>query len=305
MPAASPPAGLPSQTHKAGGARALSRFRGAVRRVVAGSIALTGRLRRPAAPKPRHTAPAPREMSAPSSPRRRPALRRSRAAAPVPQPAPARPGWLARWFGPHRRSSAPPARPPFADSNDTPFTPESCPGLSPEVCRLLNTPVEDCNPEDLRLVLAVFARHLAETVPPALGLDAEALFSTFGAGSAHRAKSLRRMPRRPKCRPRPRPHSTKPNRTQHPRGGVTAASAVTNRRGEGRIKESAPADMRGTMPHAASPIAPVLRRSRSIVAHSRPFRHCRRARSHRRSPDGPRHLPPGRRLSYATRAGPS
>ena len=44
---------------------------------------------------------------------------------------------------------------------------------------MLNTPVEDCDPEMLRLVLAALARHIADTMSADLGMDAEALFSTL------------------------------------------------------------------------------------------------------------------------------
>ena len=129
--------------------------------------------RNPAAPLPR-----------PETWRRRPrpggrARRPGRAPPPVPPPRPARPGWLARWFGRNRRQPALLGRPPFPDSDDAPFTPQAYPGLSPEACAILNTPVEDCDPEILRLLLAVLARHIADSMRPELGLDAETLFSTL------------------------------------------------------------------------------------------------------------------------------
>src|SRR5487761_2421286 len=177
MPTTLHPAGLSSQPHQGAGARILRRFGRAVRSVIAGGITLAGGLRRPAAPQPGRNPPAPRDLAPPPSPSR---PRRPRAAAPVPPPRPARFGWLARWFGRNRPRPASLARPPFPDSDDTPFTPEAYPGLSAEACAIFNTPVEKCDSDILRLVLAALALHIADAMPPELGMtDAKAVFSSL------------------------------------------------------------------------------------------------------------------------------
>ena len=137
------------------------------------SIARAGRLRRPAALPPSANPQPARDLQAPTPPRRPRAPRQS------PPAPPARPSWIARWFGRGRRQPAWSASSLFPAGNDAPFTPEAYPGFPPELCAILNTPAEDCDPELLRLVLAVFARHLADNLPSELGLDAEALLSTL------------------------------------------------------------------------------------------------------------------------------
>ena len=127
---------------------------------------------------------------------RRPRAPRVPTAAPPPPPARSR--WLARWFGrarPEPRAAAQPNLQPNAQPNpqpvpacrphatvrdDLPFTPETCPGLPPEMCAFLNTPAGQCDPDILRVVLESLARHIADCMPPELGLtDAGAVFSTF------------------------------------------------------------------------------------------------------------------------------
>ncbi len=134
-----------------------------------------GSLPRRTEPRPSPTSAATGDRAPPTSAGRRHAPRRPHPAAP---PQPTRPGRIARWFGRKPRRPAPSAHPPLPDSDNAPFTPETWPGLSPEACAILNTPVEECDPEILRLVLSIFAQHLANT--PALGLtDPNALFATL------------------------------------------------------------------------------------------------------------------------------
>ena len=60
------------------------------------------------------------------------------------------------------------------------LTPEAYPGLSPEACAILNTPLEECDPDVLRLVLCALAHHLADVLPPELGMtDGKAVFSAL------------------------------------------------------------------------------------------------------------------------------
>ena len=173
------PAEPASQTHQGVGARFFRRFGGAVRQAIAGGIALAGGRRGQAAPQAGRNPAAPQNPAPSSRPRR---TRRPHAAAPPAQPI--RPGWFARWFGRHRHQ--PLDQGCFRGSDSGLFTPETHPGFSPDVCALLNTPIEECDPDLLCLVLAVFAGHLAGNLPPELGMtDAKAVFATlcgrFGA----------------------------------------------------------------------------------------------------------------------------
>ena len=296
MPTAPRPAGLPSQTLQGVGARVLRRFGGAVHSVIAGGIAFTGRLRRPAAPRP---GPAQRD---PSSPSRKRAPRPPRPAAPVPPPKPARAGWLARWFGLNRRPSASAARPPFPDSDDTPFSPEAYPGLSPEACAFFNRPAEECDPDTLQLVLAALARHIADSMPPELGIDAEALFSTLwgrlgtvpveAAPDAAPAEEPAPAPA-PAQDAEPDAPPAPPVTQLQPRETTASDDAGT-----------APIVAHQTTPEAAFPIAPVSRRSRSLLDDSRSFRHCRHSGFRRGFPGRLQFLPPPPRFCYAACAGP-
>jgi len=186
MPTALPHSGLSSPTHQGIGARCVRGFGGTVRSVIAGGIALTGKLRRQA-PQSRSSGSAPRDLAPPDPaspglpvpPRRPRAPRRPAAAAPVRPSESARPGRFARWFGRFRRQPTALSLPASPDCGDGDFTPETCPGLTAAQCAFLNTPVEECDPELLRLILAALAEHIVDCLPPELGLDAEALFSTL------------------------------------------------------------------------------------------------------------------------------
>ena len=242
---------------------------------------------------------------APPSPRPPRAPRRPRAAAPVPPSRPARFAWLARWFGPNRQQPAWLARPPFPDSDDTPFTPEAYPGLSPEACAIFNTPVEECDPDLLRLVLSALALHIADSLPPDLGLDAKALFSTLW-GRLNTVPGEARPDARPAEQPAPAPAAAKdavPDASPPPliqeQGTASADHAAT-----------ATVAARETTSDATSPTASVFRRGHAPFDGSRSFRHRRRSpghcrsRVHRTVPGALHPLPPPRRLCYAACAGP-
>ena len=174
MQSAPLPAGLASQTHQGGGARFFRRFGRAVCGVFTG-IARAGRKRRRTEP-PSSPTPAPDQaLEAPIPPRRKRAPCRPRAVPPAP---PARSGWIARCFGLDRRRPAWPDRSPWPDGDDTPFTQEAYPQLSPEACAILNTPVEECDPEILRLMLSVLAVHIADSLAMSEA-DARAMFATL------------------------------------------------------------------------------------------------------------------------------
>jgi len=192
------PSGLSTPTHQGIGARVLRGVGGIVRNVVAGSIALTCGMRRPAAPKPSRNPSAPRYFSGlrnptprdpaprdfplfgnlaalPSSSRPR-AARRPRLAAPV---SPVRPGWFARCFPPNRRRPASSNRLESPAFGSAPFTPEAYPGLSPDACAFFNTPVEECDPDTLSVILSALAEHIADRLPTERALDARALLSAL------------------------------------------------------------------------------------------------------------------------------
>ena len=165
MPTAPHPAEPTLSPHQGVGARFFRRLGSAVRSAVTGGIALARGRRSSTAPHPNRNPPAPRKPRAPRAPTAATSVRAARR------------GWIAGWFGLAGRLPLPSRRPPAAFPDDNaPYTPETHPGFSPEVCELLNTPVEDCDPNELHIVLAVFAQHLAESLPPELGMDAKALF---------------------------------------------------------------------------------------------------------------------------------
>ena len=271
-----------------------------MRGVIAGGIARVGRLRRQRGQESSHTPAEPRGTVAPPAPRRPRLPRRPIAAAPVP---PARRfGWFARWFGPKRRQPASPARPALPGSDDAPFTPEAWPGLSPEARAFFNTPVEDCDPEILRLLLTALAGHIADTMAAELGMDAEALFATLCGRLATTPSETRPDTAEPAPTPRTPEHAapdavaTPPIQAQGTEPLDAATTAVA---------------MRDTRPDGIFPPASVFRRSRTLVHAGRPFRHFHRSLVdrgrlgfHRFLPGTPQALPPPRRLCYAACAGP-
>ena len=189
MQTAHPATGPASPPRQGAGPRLVRRLGSAVRSAVAGGITLAGNLRRPAASHAGRQPPAPESTQPPPVRPRTP--RRPAAAAPVPSPQPAHSGWLARWFGRARPAPmqpepqpspqpAPARRRRSANSKDAPFTPETCPGLPPEICAFLNTPVDKCDPDILSELLNTLARHIATSMPPELGLtDAGTVLSTL------------------------------------------------------------------------------------------------------------------------------
>ena len=172
------PPRLASQPRHGVGARLLRRFGGVVRNAIAGSLVLAGALRQPASPQPGtgHAAPASAAACPSAGPARLP--RRPRTAPPVPPSRPARAGWLMRFL--HRNRPARPARHLFPDNSDAPFTPEAFPGLTQEACAFFNTPLEECDPRMIRIVLSALAESIAGAMPPGVGgPDAGAVFATL------------------------------------------------------------------------------------------------------------------------------
>lgn len=260
--------------HQGIGARFFCRLGSAVRSAVAGGIALA-RSRRPStAPHPNRTPPAAKKPRTP---------RPSGAATPTRS---ARRGWIAGWLGRLPVPSRPRAALP---DDDAPYTPETHPGFAPEVCELLNTPIEDCDPNELYIVLAVFARCLAESLPPELGMDAQALFGRlWGRFAPPQAEATPEAPASEPPSPAPAtpdaPPASPPIQAQAP-----ASSDDT----------ALPADM---LP-AVLPAASAFHRRRPFSAAIRSRRHRPPERIRPRRPKA-RPALPARRLCYAACAGP-
>lgn len=161
--------------------RLLRRFGGAVRNVIAGGSSLAGALRRQSASQPGIGHTMARNAVARPAPRHAQSPRRPRASHPVQPSLPARPGFLPRWLARRaRRRAARISSAWFPANPDVPFTPESYPGLCPELCAILNTPLEDLDPAILRIMLESLAKTIAEIMPPEAGLtDADSVFSTL------------------------------------------------------------------------------------------------------------------------------
>ena len=166
MPTALHIAGLPSQSHQGVGARLVRRLGGAVRSVIVRGITLAGTLRRPAAPQtgrhhpeaPDPQAPAPTHLRVPHRPR--PA-----------HPFPLLPPPLARLLAARRHCRpAATSRPAFLNQGDMPFTPEAFPQLSPKACAVLNTPLKDCDPKTIELLVSALVQHINQVMSPDSGI---------------------------------------------------------------------------------------------------------------------------------------
>lgn len=166
-----------SQPHKGVGARLVRRLGGAVCNAIAGGLVHAGVLRRRSAETQRRNGhgSAAGDADTRTAPMRAPRARRPRTAVSVPTAEPARPGLLARWLGGGRSASC---RARSIDCRESPFTPETCPGFPPEFYEFLNTPLEQCDPAIVHLLFAALAAHIAETLPPELGMgDAREVFA--------------------------------------------------------------------------------------------------------------------------------
>jgi hypothetical protein len=158
-------AALTSQPRKGIGARVaggFSRFGAALRSVVAGS------LRRPQSGPDSRTAPDTRTASytrtvpdADAPPAARPAR------APR-QPSRVRKGGLARLFDRRRVPAAVPEQ--SRELPDFDFTAEAFPELCPEARAFFNTPLEQCDPELLGIVLEALAELIAGSMTPQEGM---------------------------------------------------------------------------------------------------------------------------------------
>ena len=286
------PAGLPSQPPQGIGARILHRFGRAVCSAVTG-ITRAATARRRTAPSSSPTPAAARDVEATIPPSRKRAPRRPRT---VPPASPPGSGWIARWFGVKRRQ---PERAPLPDGDDAPFTPEAYPQFSPEACALLNTPVEECDPDILRLILSVLAVQIADSLAMSEA-DARALFTTLrqrlGAPLGDTpdtapevepdeapATAMDAVPDAPPVSP-DAPPETQP-------AGLPDCAAIT--------AAAAPE----IMPDTALPPPPGVHRTRSLQHDHRRLSRRGRTALPRVSRGGQRRLP-SRRLCYAACAGP-
>jgi len=170
---------LASQPRQGVGARLLRRLGGTVRNAIAGSRVLAGALRQQAASYPGIGRAEPHSADARPAAVQTPLPRRPHTVPLAPPSRPVRAPWLARLLCRRRR----PARfshPPFPTDPDALFSAETFPGLPPEFRTFLNMPLEECDPEMLRVVLMALAATIADAMPPEAGLtDAGAVFSTL------------------------------------------------------------------------------------------------------------------------------
>jgi len=173
MPTALHIAGLPSQSPQGVGARLVRRVGGAVRSVIVRGITLAGTLRRPALSRTSRCRAAAQDPQTPAPSR---VLVRRRPPAGLPAPL-LSPPLLAHLLAArrHRRPEAA-SRPAFLQA-DKPFTPEAFPQLGAKACAVLNTPLKDCDPRTLELVVSTFASHINQLMSPEAGItDLEAAF---------------------------------------------------------------------------------------------------------------------------------
>ena len=163
MATASAVTGLSSQSRPGLAARVARRLGGAVRTVMASGITLAGNLRRPVVPAFTRDPVAAGDLNAPVPPNASGAADQPRdAATPVASVEAARSGLLPRVLRHHRRRSP---------GGDTPFTPKNCPGLSREMCKLLNTPLGDCDPAMARMMFTALEEYFVGRLPADAGAE--------------------------------------------------------------------------------------------------------------------------------------
>ena len=336
MPIALHTAGLPSQSHHGVGARLVRRLGGAVRSAIVSGISLAGGLRRPAVSKtsPDH---APAQRAGTPVPTQARAPRRQSAALPALL---LLPRWLARLLTRRHFQFASVSRRACLNQGDAPFTPEAYPQLSPKACAVLNTPLKDCDPETVDLVISAFAQYIRDLMSPEPGMtDLEAtlpnlwqrLSTALGGTKADTSfpatpdaaptTATDAAPQVPVPSPHPPAHSPLTEPTSSSAKDAPGVSPVPL---SGPPASDHPADATITAPapqatpDIAAPSAPVVHGSRPLSNTARSFHHYtqsfarwRRRPLRSRRPlfppgvrDGLQCLPPPRRLYYAACTGP-
>jgi len=343
MPVALATAGLPSQPRQGVGARLIRRLGGAVRSVIGSGINLAAALRRPAVPQTSRNhaatqAPAPRQVRGPSRPRtpstspalreRSPAKRAGKGAATLLPP------WLARLLARRHHRLAPVSRPAFRNRGDIHFTPQAFPQLSPKACAVLNTPLKDCDPKTLNLLVSAFTQHINQVISPEAGIadptaafpnllhrlstalnDAKADTSAPAMPEAAPATPTDALPDAPPVASPHRPVQAPPTAPARqwtndaPRVSPLPLSGLpaSDQQADATITTAAPQ----TPPDIPAPFGPVVHRSRSFRYDTRSFAPRRRSRFRRcrtlflRSlRDDLQSRPPPYRLYYAACTGP-
>jgi hypothetical protein len=313
MPTALHIAGLSSQSHPGVGARLVRRLGGAVRSVIVRGITLAGTLRRPAVPQTRRRHPAAQDPPAPAPTRLR-APNRPRAALPAPLlPSPLLAHLLAA-----RRQHRPAAagRPAFLNQGDKPFTPEAFPQLSPKACAVLNTPLKDCDPRTLELLVSTFTQYVIEVMSPEADIrDPQAVLPNLWhrlSTALGDTKADTSLPATPEAVPAAPADAMPDASLASPHPPAPPARLWTNDAprpsplppSDAPITAAAPR----TSPDIVAPSAPVAHRCRSFRFDMQSFarrRWCRfRSLFPRGLRDGPQCLPPPYRLYYAACTGP-
>jgi hypothetical protein len=336
MPIALHTAGLPSQSRHGVGARLVRRLGGAVRSAIVSGITLASTLRRPAVSQTsRNHAAAQRPET--SAPRRARVQRRPSAVLPAPS---LLPRWLARLLIRRHRQFASVSRPAFLNRGDAPFTPETCPQLSPKACAVLNTPLKECDPKTLELLFSAFAQHISDLMLPESGMtdlaatlpnlwhrlstaldDTKADTSLPATPDAAPATAADAVPQVPVLSPHPPAHSpptgpTNSSAKDRPRLSPVPLSGppASDHPADATITAATPQ----TTPDIAAPSAPVVHGSRPLSNSGRSFwSHTQRFARWRRISfrccralfppgvrDGLQCLPPPWRLYYAACTGP-
>ncbi|HUN41926.1 MAG TPA: hypothetical protein VMU81_16700 [Acetobacteraceae bacterium] len=295
-----------------------------LRNVIAGGVTLTAGQRRPAASHPRTGHAEPSNLPAPPAPGTPPPAPRPRRARLNP---PARPGWLRRCLTPACRRPTPPTRAALSEDDDQPFTLEAFPGLGPELCAILNTPLQDLDTDILRTLLAAFAMTLADAMPPETArTDTGALFSALWGRLAAAldeaqpaiapvpapATTAAPLPAEPPASPPPTRQPSPPEPADAPPGALLPPPPSPPEAPSANLTPPA-----ATSAVALPPVAPNLPSLRAPVPHAhhpspnRAHTYPRRTKSpvHRRhfplSRAAPAQPLPPRYSFYAARAGPS
>jgi hypothetical protein len=343
MPVALATAGLPSQPRQGVGAPLIRRLGGAVRSVIGSGINLAAALRRPAVPQtgrnhaaaqdPQASAssrvplqrPLPASSTSPALRGTSPAKRAAEGAAPLPPP------WLALLLARRHGRPAATRRPAFLNQGDIHFTPQAFPQLSPKACAVLNTPVKDCDPKTLKLLVSAFTQHINQVMSPEAGItdpnafpnllhrlstaldDAKADTPAPATPEAVPTTPPAAVPNAPAASPHP-PVQAPPTapatqwtnlapRAPLPLSGLPAS----DHQADATITTAAPQ----APPDIPAPSGPVPHQSRSFRSDRKPFPPRRRSPFHRCRAllpqslrDGPQCLPPPHRLYYAACTGP-